>query len=65
MAGAARSLEGRPGLSRYEGRLARAELAVASGEPAAAGIVADARARAEAGGHLLSAQRLAELAADW
>ena len=59
----ARSLEEGPGLSRYEGRLARAVLAVARGEPGAVGIVADARARAEAGGHLLSAQHLAKLAA--
>ncbi|HWD71848.1 MAG TPA: BTAD domain-containing putative transcriptional regulator [Actinomycetota bacterium] len=59
----ARSLAEGPELSRYEGRLARAEVAVASGDASASQIVAEALALAEKGGHLLGARRLAELKA--
>jgi tetratricopeptide (TPR) repeat protein len=59
----ARSLAEGPELSRYEGRLARAEVAVASGDMGASQIVAEALALAEKGGHLLSARRLFELKA--
>jgi DNA-binding SARP family transcriptional activator len=47
--------------SAYAVRLASAELAVARGDPEAHTIAAEALARAEAGGHLLSAARLEEL----
>ncbi|MEA2590010.1 MAG: hypothetical protein QOH66_2937, partial [Actinomycetota bacterium] len=59
----ARSLAEGPELSRYEGRLARAEVAVASGDVGAGQIVAEALALAERGGHMLSARRLFELKA--
>jgi tetratricopeptide (TPR) repeat protein len=59
----ARALAEGPELSRYEGRLAQAELAVASNDPEAGRIVAEARSRAEEGGHLQSAHRLTELQA--
>jgi tetratricopeptide (TPR) repeat protein len=59
----ARSLAEGPELSRYEGRLARAEVAVASGDVGAGQIVAEALALAEKGGHMLSARRLFELKA--
>ena len=58
----ARSLAEGPELSRYEGRVAQAELAVATGAPSAGSLIADALARAEAGGHLVGVRRLAALA---
>jgi tetratricopeptide (TPR) repeat protein len=57
-----RALREGPELCRYESRLAHAELAVATGDTAAGQVVSDARERAEAGGHLVSARRLAALA---
>lgn len=48
--------------SRHEARLARAELAAARGEPDAAAIAQEALALAEAGGYLVRASRLRELA---
>jgi len=59
----ARSLAEGPELSRHEGRLAQAEVAVASGDAGASRIVTEALALAEKGGHLLGARRLAELKA--
>lgn len=59
----ARSLAEGPELGRYEGHLAQAEVAVASGDPGASHIVAEALALAEKGGHLLGARRLFELQA--
>ena len=50
-----------PGLSRYEGRLAAAEVAVARGDAGAAEVVAQAQRLAEAGGHLVGVERLAKL----
>jgi len=58
-----RSLAEGPELSRYEGRLAQAEAAVAAGDAGAGQIVAEALALAEKGGHLLGARRLSELKA--
>jgi DNA-binding SARP family transcriptional activator len=49
-------------LTEYEARLARAELAVARGDPEAHAIATEALELAEAGGHLLSAGRLTQLA---
>jgi tetratricopeptide (TPR) repeat protein len=50
-------------LMDYEARLARAELAVARGDPDASRVTAEALALAEEGGHLLSAGRLRRLLA--
>ena len=47
----------------YQGRLAEAELAVASEDADAGRIIQEAISRAEEGGHLLSLSRLRELAA--
>ncbi|HYR64137.1 MAG TPA: AAA family ATPase [Actinomycetota bacterium] len=58
----ARSLAEGPELSRYEARLAEAELAVVSRDPGAGELVGTAMGLAEQGGHLQSAARLAELA---
>lgn len=49
-------------LSHYEARLASAELAVVMDDPRAPRVVREARRLAEAGGHLVSARRLAALA---
>lgn len=57
----ARALAEGPEVSRYETRLAAAELAVASGDPAAGEAVGAALELAERGGHLASAERLREL----
>jgi tetratricopeptide (TPR) repeat protein len=51
-----------PALGQYEARLAQAELAVARGDDDAPGIVAEALEQAQAGGHVLSAHRLEQLA---
>ena len=48
-------------LMDYEARLARAELAVARGDPDATARTTEALALAEEGGHLLSARRLRQL----
>jgi hypothetical protein len=50
-------------LMDHEVRLARAELAVARGDPDASRVTAEALALAEEGGHLLSAGRLRHLLA--
>jgi hypothetical protein len=47
----------------YESRLARAELAIARGDPDATATAAQALALAEEGGHLFSASRLRQLLA--
>lgn len=57
-----RALREGPELGRYEARLAHAELAAATGAADAQHIAAHARIAAQAGGHVVSAQRLAELA---
>jgi tetratricopeptide (TPR) repeat protein len=50
-----------PPLAHYEARLARVELAAARGADDAPQLAADALARAEAGGHLISVPRLTTL----
>ena len=57
-----RALTESPPQTLYEGRLAAAELAVAANDPNARHIIGEAISRAERGGHLLSLQRLRELA---
>jgi tetratricopeptide (TPR) repeat protein len=57
-----RALAAGPPLARYEARLAAVELAVARGDPAAREQAGQAEAEARAGGHLVSAERLAVLA---
>lgn len=57
-----RALGEGPELGRYEARLAHAELAAATSAADAQDIAAQARIAAQVGGHLVSAQRLAELA---
>lgn len=52
---------GAPGVAGYEHRLARAEVAAATGHPQAQTIAAEALEEAEAGGHLVSAARLRRL----
>jgi tetratricopeptide (TPR) repeat protein len=57
-----RALAEGPPISRFEARLARAELAAARGAPDAAATAAEALALADAQGHAASATRLAALA---
>jgi len=55
------ALAGGPNLARYDARLARCELAVRRDDEDAAALVEEALAVAVAGGHALTAGRLAEL----
>jgi tetratricopeptide (TPR) repeat protein len=59
---ATRALEEGTEFTRYDARLVHAQIAVARGDPNDSEIVSEALALAEAGGHLLSAAQLRELA---
>jgi tetratricopeptide (TPR) repeat protein len=59
---ATRALEEGTEFTRYDARLVHAQIAVARGDPNDSDIVSEALALAEAGGHLLSAAQLRELA---
>jgi hypothetical protein len=59
----ARALEEGTELAKYDARLVRARIAMARADTNATEIVREALSLAEAGGHLLSAAKLRELAA--
>lgn len=60
-AGHVRKALAAPGLAQYEARLAQCELAVLKGDPEAPALIDEAFKLAAAGGHAVSAQRLAQL----